>query len=150
MIFQLGVWLCSFHSHGYWSKSTAETSMWADTCVPKTTETEWKPHSQPALGSKKDPTKADAWKAPSLSVSGADPPDAHICWAHHQKCSLTGGPHHPLSLELCSPGAAGPGRCLSRHCLVTASGPPQTRGNVGGWRYPRSPALRCDSSEGHL
>ena len=121
MIFQLGVWLCSFHSRGNWSNSTAETSTWADTRVPKTTETEWKPHSQLGLGNEKgshkgwclantlfvslwsrplngitiasqlweiinDPTKADVWKELSLSVSGADSPDAKSL-GHHQMCS---------------------------------------------------------------
>ena len=101
---------------------------------------------------KKDPTKADAWKAPSLSVSGADPPDAQIPGPTTRCAALTGGPHHPPQPQAFpSPGAGWacvvPTKALSSDGFRTSSNNPP-RGNVGG-RYPRSPALWWDSSGGH-
>ena len=100
---------------------------------------------------KKDPTKADVWKAPSLSVSGADPPDAQIPGPTTRCAALTGGPHHPPQPQAFpSPGAGWasvvPAKSLSSDGFRTSSNNPP-RGNVGG-RYLSSPALWWDSSGG--
>ena len=96
-----------------------------------------------------DPTKADAWQAPSLSVSGADPPDAKSL-GHHQMCSSDRWSPSSPPPTLSSPLPRGRlGHCgACQDCLVTPSGPPQkARGNISE-KYPRPPALWWDSPEG--
>lgn len=88
---------------------------------------------------KKDPIKPDAWKAPSLSVSGADPPDAHIAGPTTRSAALTGGPHHPPQPRaLCSPGA-GWARAVSVKALSSDNF--RTSSNKGkcGWEVPQVP-----------